>query len=269
MTPIFNDIQKKKAYFIMANKYAKLSSLVSSELKDLAVVWCYYSGKIEGNTYTYVETEALLKDNITSEKRYEDAKMLKNLYNTFVSEMEYINKGHNQEQIDERTLFRIHRSISSELVSSEESGMLRSRAVRITGTEYVPPKEIREIRIALNEILFNQELYSNPLEKAVYLHCNIARLQPFIDGNKRTSRMIESIAMMNADLIPVYSAKDVDILHYRKELVSFYETGNYSGYADYFLNRQIERINELSLPGEPTFDLVKNRVGKTDYELEL
>lgn len=257
MTPIFNDIQKKKADFIMADKYAKLSSLVSSELKDLAVVWCYYSGKIEGNTYTYVETEALLKDNITSEKRYEDAKMLKNLYNTFVSEMEYINKGHNQEQIDERTLFRVHRSISSELVSSEESGMLRSRAVRITGTEYVPPKEIREIRIALNEILFNQELYSNPLEKAVYLHCNIARLQPFIDGNKRTSRMIESIAMMNADLIPVYSAKDVDILHYRKELVSFYETGDYSRYADYFLNRQIERINELSLPGEPTFDLVK------------
>ena len=191
MTPIFNDIQKKKADFILKNKHAKLSSLISSEIKDLAVVWCYYSGRIEGNTYTYVETESLLKDNITSEKRYEDAKMLKNLYNTFVSEMEYINKGHNQERIDERTLFRLHRSISSELVSSEESGMLRSRAVKITGTEYVPPKEIREIRIVLNEILFNQELYVNPLEKAVYLHCNIARLQPFIDGNKRTSRMMK------------------------------------------------------------------------------
>ena len=195
--------------------------------------------------------------------------MLKNLYNTFVSEMEYINKGQNREQIDERTLFRVHRSISSELVSSEESGMLRSRAVRITGTEYVPPKEIREIRVTLNEILFNQELYNNPLEKAVYLHCNIARLQPFIDGNKRTSRMIESIAMMNADLIPVYSAKDADILHYRKGLISFYETGNYSGYADYFLNRQIERINELSLSGEPTFDLNKNRIGESDCGLEL
>ena len=269
MTPILNDIQKKKADFIMANKYAKLSLLASSEIKDLAVVWCYYSGKIEGNTYTYVETEALLKDNITSEKRYEDAKMLKNLYNTFVSEMEYINKGQNREQIDERTLFRVHRSISSELVSSEESGMLRSRAVRITGTEYVPPKEIREIRVTLNEILFNQELYNNPLEKAVYLHCNIARLQPFIDGNTRTSRMIESIAMMNADLIPVYSAKDADILHYRKGLISFYETGNYSGYADYFLNRQIERINELSLSVEPTFDLNKNRIGESDCGLEL
>mgnify|MGYP000231894459 FL=1 len=156
-------------------------------------------------------------------------------------------------------MFRLHRTISSELVSSEESGMLRSRAVRITGTEYIPPKEIREIRMALNEIFFNQELYSNPLERAIYLHCNIAKLQPFIDGNKRTSRMMESIVMMNADLIPVYSAKDADILHYRKGLISFYETGNYSGYTDYFLNRQIERINELSLSGEPTFDLNKNR----------
>jgi len=235
MVSIFDDRQKKKADFILKNKHAKLSSLVSSEIKDLAVVWCYYSGKIEGNTYTYVETEALLKDDITSEKKYEDAKMLKNLYNTFISEVEYINKDKKQELIDERTLFRIHRSISSELVSGEESGMIRTRAVRITGTEYVPPKDIQEIRITLNEILFNQELYSNPLEKAVYLHCNIARLQPFIDGNKRTSRMMESIALMNADIIPVYSAKDADILHYRKGLLSFYETGNYSEYTDYSL----------------------------------
>ncbi len=53
---------------------SKLSSLSSSELRNLAVVWCYYSGKIEGNTYTYVETETLLKDVITPEKRYEDTR---------------------------------------------------------------------------------------------------------------------------------------------------------------------------------------------------
>ena len=51
-----------------------------------------------------------------------DAKMLKNLYNTFISELEYINKGKNQEVIDERTLFRVHQSISTGLVSDEESG---------------------------------------------------------------------------------------------------------------------------------------------------
>jgi len=209
------------------------------------VVWCYYSGKIEGNTYTYVETEALLKDGITSEKRYEDAKMLKNLYNTFISELEYIHKEKNQEIIDERTLFRVHQSISTGLVSNEESGSLRTRAVRISGTEYTLPKTQQEIESKLNNILFQQEEYNNPLEKAVYLHCNLARLQPFIDGNKRTARMIESIVLMNADIIPVYSAKDSDILNYRKGLIAFYETGNYNPYTDYFLNRQIERVKKI------------------------
>lgn len=245
MKPIFNEEQQKKASFILENPLSKLSELYSNEIKDLAVVWCYYSGKIEGNTYTYVETEALLKDGITSEKRYEDAKMLKNLYNTFISELEYIHKEKNQEIIDERTLFRVHQSISTGLVSNEESGALRVRAVRISGTNYVPPKNSQEIESKLNEILFQQGEYTNPLEKAVYLHCNLARLQPFIDGNKRTARMIESIALMNAGVIPVYSAKDSDILSYRKGLIAFYEKEDYSLYADYFLNRQIERIKEI------------------------
>lgn len=128
---IFNEEQLKRAEDILANPLAKLSSLSSSELRDLAVVWCYYSGKIEGNTYTYVETETLLKDGITPEKRYEDAKMLK------------------------------------------------------------------------------------------------------------------SVVMMNADLIPVYSAKDADILHYRRGLIAFYETGDYTQYSDYFLGRLMERLEEI------------------------
>lgn len=242
---IFDSEQQEKAAFILGNPLSKLSDLYSNELKDLAVVWCYYSGKIEGNTYTYVETEALLKDGITSEKKYEDAKMLKNLYNTFISELEYINKGKNLEHIDERTLFRVHQSISTGLVSNEESGSLRTRAVRITGTVYIPPKDLQEIKSRLSEILFNQEYYANPLERAISLHCNIARLQPFIDGNKRTARMIESIVLMNANIIPVYSSKDSDILSYRKGLIAFYETEDYKLYADYFLNRQIERIKEI------------------------
>lgn len=256
---IFSELEQVKATFIIESEFAKLSELYSSEIKDLAVVWCFYSGKIEGNTYTYVETEALLKDGITSEKRYEDAKMLKNLYNSFISEIEYIKKQGNKEVIDERTLFRIHQGISSGLVSNEESGQLRNRAVRISGTDYVPPKDISMIRAQLNEILFMQEKYENPLEKAVYLHCNIARLQPFIDGNKRTSRMMESIVLMNADIVPVYSTKDSDILNYRKGLAEFYETGNYTKYTTYFLDKQIARINEIA-PTEKQFRSEQNAI---------
>lgn len=65
---IFTDKQLQKAEQILCSPLAKLSDLTSSDIRNLAVVWSYYSGKIEGNTYTYVETEALLKDGITSEK---------------------------------------------------------------------------------------------------------------------------------------------------------------------------------------------------------
>lgn len=247
---IFNLSQLKKSEKILNSPYSKLSDLKSSDIRELAVAWCYYSGKIEGNTYTYVETEALLKDGITSEKRYEDAKMLKNLHNAFVGELEYIHKEGHQETIDERTLLRLHSSLLTGLVSGEDSGQFRSRPVRISGTEYIPPRDIYEIRFKLSEVLYRQLEMENPLERAVYLHCNIARIQPFIDCNKRTARMVESIVMMNAGLIPVYSSKDSDLLNYRKGLVSFYESENYNSYTDFFLDRQLSRINALDCENE-------------------
>lgn len=189
MKSVFDEEQPKKASFILESSLSRLSGLYSDEIKDLAIAWRYYPGKIEGNTYTYAETETLPKDGITAEKKCEDTKMLKNLYN---------------------------------------------------GIRYTPPKHRQKTESKLNKNPFRQEGYINPLEKAVYLHCNLARLQPFIDGNKQTARMIESIALMNAGIIPVYSAKDSDILNYRKGLIAFYEAEDYNPYADYLLNRQVE-----------------------------
>ena len=114
--------EKQSRYFNLP--LSKLSDLTSLKSRVWECCRCYYSGKIEGNTCACVETEALLKDGITSEKRYEDAKMLKNLHNLFVSEMEYIHKGKNTEIIDERTLLRLHFGLSSGLVSDEEAGLL-------------------------------------------------------------------------------------------------------------------------------------------------
>lgn len=56
---IFDEEALYKATFILESPYAKLSDLTSSEIKDLAVVWCYYSGKIEGNTYTYCNSHRM------------------------------------------------------------------------------------------------------------------------------------------------------------------------------------------------------------------
>lgn len=251
---MFSKIQKEKANFILNNKYAKFDTLESFQIKDLAVIWCYYSGKIEGNTYTYVETEALLKDGITSTKKYEDAKMLKNLYNTFISLVETIKKQ-GKIEINDFLVKSIHSMLTEELLSVSKRATLREIPVAITGTSYTPPKEIDEIKTIFSNIFIEQDKYINPLERAVFLHCNIAKLQPFIDGNKRTSRLVESVELMNNNIIPVYSSKEEDLIKYRNAIIHFYESNDYSLYIDYFLDRQIERINNMSTSKDIKFEL--------------
>lgn len=95
-------------------------------------------------------------------------------------------------------------------------------------------------------MLFLQEAIVDPLERAIFLHCNTAKTQPFIDGNKRVSRLLESVALMNSDIIPVYSTSIPDMLAYKKAVISYYETGSYTQYAQFFLDQQIARINELA-----------------------
>ncbi len=258
---MFDELQIQRSEFILRNPNSKLSGLNSNDLRKLAVAWSYYSGKIEGNTYTYVETEALLIDGIASPKRYEDAKMLKNLHNTFTGILSDVRAG-KLIPINEVTVSSFHSSLMADLIDDHEKGRLRTRPVKISGTSYTPPKAIKEIRQTLNEIFSGLNKYSNSLERAIYGHCNLAMIQPFIDGNKRTARLIESIVLLENDLIPIYSTKDKDILEYRNALVKFYETKNYTQYSNYFLDKHLERINKVSLKNEPYWQFEKKEEPK-------
>lgn len=149
-------------------------------------------------------------------------------------------------EIDKRLLSTYHAALIQDLVDNEDRGSVRKTPIRITGTPYVPPENQFEIERGLDSIMENQKGIENPLEKAVYLHCNLAKLQPFIDGNKRTARLVESVALMNEDIIPIYSTEPQDIIDYRKNLIHFYETGDYSLYADYFLNKKIDYLQSLT-----------------------
>lgn len=240
---IFTEEQRIRAEQILQkNEIMPLSKLYSSEIQNLAVEWSYYSGKIEGNTYTYVETETLLKDGMTSPKSYDDAKMLKNLYNAFITEIEYAKNG-GKDAITEALLYRLHSFLTDDLVDNRERGLLRTRPVRISGTDYIPPKDSFEIQEKLSQIIILQNKIENPLEKAIFLHCNLARLQPFIDGNKRTARLVESIVLMQNDIVPILSTKIEHINAYRSVLIHFYETEDYSFYVDYFLAQKENFLN--------------------------
>ncbi|WP_229058488.1 MULTISPECIES: hypothetical protein [Parabacteroides] len=119
MIQIFNEVQQKKVDFILNHPLAKLSDLRSHEIQKLAVVWSYYSAKIASNAYTYVEVEALLKDGITSEKRYEDASILKCLYNMFISKVECVCKKKRQVIIDGCILLGVHKALQEAAILND------------------------------------------------------------------------------------------------------------------------------------------------------
>lgn len=246
MKSIFTSEQEKLADIILENNHiSPLNELYSKEIKELALIWSYYSGRIEGNTYSFVETETLLKDNITSAKRYEEAKMLKNLYNTFIAEVQYIKNG-NKEVIDKEFLLKIYSTLISDLIDNKEKGIIRRRFFLIMETDYTSSQSEFEIEDKLNEIIDTQKDISNPLEKAIYLHCNLAKLQLFIEGNKRMARLVESVALMNEDIIPIFSTNNEDINDYYTGMLHFCDTGDYTVYTDYFLRNKINYLQKLS-----------------------
>ena len=132
------------------------------------------------------------------------------------------------------------------MVDERERGLIRRRALRIAATEYVPLQSETEIEEKLDKILDTQNEIVNPLEKAVYLHCNIAKLQPFTAGNRKLSRLIESIVLMNEDIIPIFSTNLYDIRNYRNIMLYFYETGDYTKYSDYFLEQKMKYLQKFS-----------------------
>ena len=71
-------------------------------------------------------------------------------------------------------------------------------------------------------------------------YANLSRLDWFQMRNQVHCQHVVSVQWYG-----IYSSKDADILNYRKGLIAFYETGDYSPYADYFLNKQVERIKEI------------------------
>ncbi|MBI5755265.1 Fic family protein [Candidatus Peregrinibacteria bacterium] len=113
---------------------------------------------------------------------------------------------------------------------------LRNRTVGITGTKYRPLDTIFQIREMLEHMcsLINSE--KNPFSKAVLIMILIAYIQPFEDGNKRTSRLMGNAVLMAYDICPL-SYRSVDEVEYKKAVILFYEQNNIGYFKKLFIEQ--------------------------------
>jgi len=209
--------------------------------EETEIDFVFTSAKIEGNTYDRMDTDNLLRLGLTAgNKRYSDAVMLVNLRDAYRKVMAI----EPDTKLDQDYLCDLHKILMENLLPPHEQGIVRTSAVRIGATHYTPLVSAGELKTELQFILPEAEKYSDPFERAIYLHCNLAYLQYFRDGNKRTARLMQTAALVRAAVLPLFFS-DTLIDPYLRGTVQYYETGDYAPYVAFFKQNYVLGVEQL------------------------
>ncbi len=208
----------QKLSFSFKDKIKHLNSdILKRELERFVVELSWKSSKIEGNTYTLLETESLIKEKREARgKSKEEAIMILNHKSAFDTILK--NRDHFKE-ISITKVNQLHNILVKDL--SISTG-IRKHAVGITGTLYCPLDNEFQIRENLKKTIDIINQTKNPFEKALIALFMISYLQPYSDGNKRTGRMLANALLVANNLSPI-SYRSIDEDEFKKALILFYE----------------------------------------------
>ncbi len=213
-------------------KRDKLSpGLLQKEYERLTIELAWKSSKIEGNSYCLLDTERLLKENVSaSGKTPEETTMLLNHKRA----LEYVLSA--PENYKNITIFKIeelHRLLTEGL---HVASGIRSGMVGIVGTKYRPLDNQFQIRDAMSKLSDLLNRTQHAVERALLAVLMVSYIQPFEDGNKRTSRILGNALLVSDDYCPL-SYRSVDEVEYKKAMILFYEQNNVSYFKKLFLEQ--------------------------------
>lgn len=214
---------------------ANMSTLSSveyrKEMERLGVDLSWKSSQIEGNTYSLLETERLLKERETAKgKTKEEAVMLlnhKEALDFILDNPDYL------KELSIRRIEDIHIILTKEL---EVGSGIRKRRVGITGTNYRPLDNEFQIREALEDSCRLINGKEDVFEKALLALLLLSYIQPFTDGNKRTARIGSNAILMAWGYCPI-SFRTVDSIDYKKAMLMFYEQNNIASFKQIFIEQ--------------------------------
>jgi Fic family protein len=220
----------------LQNVYKKNISTLSpsaykKELERLAIDLSWKSSQIEGNTYSLLETERLLKEKETAAgKTKDDAVMLlnhKDALDFIIEDPSYVNP------LTISKIEDIHSLLIKELGVDRN---IRKRRVGISGTNYTPLDNEFQIKEALRDMCTLVNSRKSVFEKALLLLVLISYVQAFGDGNKRTARIISNAILINNGFCPI-SFRTVDSIEYKKAMLVFYEQNNILPFKKIFIDQ--------------------------------
>ncbi|MFT4642165.1 MAG: Fic family protein [Verrucomicrobiales bacterium] len=189
------------------------------------------SSRLEGNTYSLLETDHLLKLGKTEDlARLLEAQMILN----HKAAIEFIVDAPMTLGYNRYTFFNLHAILTEGLLSNPASeGRLLTIPVGIGGTVYHPENTPVVIDECFDSILQKVDLIEEPLEKAFFLMVHLPYLQPFEDGNKRTSRLIANLPLIQSNL-SLLSFIDTPTRDYVDGILTVYELNRVELLRDVF-----------------------------------
>jgi len=197
-----------------AATYAR--DLLSRLLVDLS--WA--SSRLEGNTYSRLDTQNLIEfGQVANGKDAIETQMILN----HKAAIEMLIEGGDEFGFDGFTFKNIHAVLSQDLMRDpQSSGRLRRRTVEISGTVYYPAAMPQVIEENFEHLMNKLRAIPDPFEQAFFLMVQLPYLQPFEDVNKRVSRIGANISLFKNRLCPL-SFIDVPERAYVEGTLGVYE----------------------------------------------
>lgn len=216
---------------ILKDELSHLRPLPSEALKKienaLDIEYTYESNKIEGNTLTLQETALIVNEGITisGKSMREHLEAINHAQAVdFIKDIE--SKDIN---INEHTIKEIH-AIILHGINRENAGRYRNVPVMISGSKHMPPQPYlieKQMEDFMTEFQRKEKEGIHPVLISAYLHDELVKIHPFIDGNGRTSRLLMNLYLLRHGYALVTLKGDNDKkLEYYKALESSHTENN-------------------------------------------
>ncbi len=223
-------MEQTKTTFV--NKIAsKDNTEVKKEIERFIIELSWKSSKIEGNTYSLLDTENLIKNKIEAPNHTQgEVQMILNHKKAF----DYVLKN-----IDEFKSFSLTNIIQLHALLTEKldvTNTFREHGVGISGTKYLPLDNKYQIEDAIKNLDERLKKTPSKIVQAFATLVFVSYIQPFADGNKRTARLLSNAILLSNNYYPL-SYRNVDEVLYKKALILFYEQFNIYFFKQIFLEQ--------------------------------
>lgn len=214
-------------------------------LNRLLIDLSWNSSRLEGNTYSLLETECLLElGEIAEGKDVMETQMILN----HKAAIEFLVDTAYEIEFNSATIFNLHALLANNLLSPAACGRLRRIPVGISHTVYHPLAVPHLIEECFQQILTTVNAIANPFEQAFFTILHFPYLQPFEDVNKRVSRLASNIPFIKNNFCPL-SFVDVPEQAYIDGILAFYELNKIELLRDLFVwayERSCDRYSAIS-----------------------